>query len=300
MSSDEISTLIKFCDIETGLKILNSQSLRWSSPALFNDPFEPDHHTNPGINKELLLKALIKEAISMLFGPNDPTGKSNRLIAAIARWRDEERFGSEEEAGQVLQQLLAQIAEQQQTTITAYIQQWQQYASQLRICCFSDKPTNMSAWQRYGDNHNGIALKFSCGEDTALPSPQRITYSNTPPQVTSLKQQVNIIYGKEVAPTSDEFTNKLLSKNKANNVEREWRCFSQDSDLNSESPEFWYSNKKFSTPELKAVYLGLGTSLEEKKQIIKLIAEKYKNTRVFNAESLNERYEIEFTPVSTR
>jgi hypothetical protein len=298
LPSDEISSLIKFCDVGTGLKILNSQSLRWSAPALFNDPFEPDHNTNPHINKEQFLAALIKETVSMLFGANEPTGKGNRLIAAISRWRNEDRFSSEEEAEQVLQQLLAQMAEKQYKTITNHIQQWQQYASQLRICCFSAKPTNMHAWQRYGDNHNGIALKFSCGEDTSLPSPQRVVYSNIPPQITSLRQQINITYGKEAALNSEQFISKLLNKNKTNNAEREWRCFNLEENPNVDDAEFWYTNKPFSTPELKSVYFGLGTSIEEKTQIIDLIKTKYKNTRIFNAEPLNNRYEIKFAQIA--
>ncbi|WP_101759662.1 DUF2971 domain-containing protein [Oceanicoccus sp. KOV_DT_Chl] len=181
MAIDEIASLVKFCSAETGLKILNSQSLRWSAPHLFNDPFELSHLSRPDFTPEKLLAGMIKEAINMLFAPSDPTGKNNRLVAAVARWREEERFASEEEAEQVLNQLLSQIANQQQESIDKYLAEWQRYARTLRICCFSDKPANIYSWRSYADNHAGIALRFSAGDDTSLTQPRKVTYSTTPP-----------------------------------------------------------------------------------------------------------------------
>ncbi len=236
----------------------------------------------------------------MLFGPSEPSGKSNKLVAAVARWRDEERFGSEEEAAAVLKQLLSQVAQQQQESINAYLATWQQFSRELRICCFSDKPANMSAWQRYADNHAGIALRFSAGIDTALPEPHRLAYTATPPLVTSLQEQIAVTYGREPAPTSSLFMEKFTTKNKVNNTEREWRCFSSDTDSANADEQLWYSNKTFSSPELKAVYLGLVMPSQDRQTVVKLIKEKYKQTKVYQAQLIKGRYEIEFVQIETK
>jgi hypothetical protein len=300
VAAEEITSLVKYCNTETGLKILNSQSLRWNSPHLFHDPFELNHRCKLDFTSNDLLKGMIKEAIGMLFGPSAPSGKNNRLVAAITRWREEERFASEDEAEIVLKQLLGQLAQQQQESIDNYLAQWRQFASSVRIATFSDKPDNMFCWQRYAENHNGIALNFSAGKDTALPEAHRINYNLAPPQLTSLKQQIAVGYGREKFPPSEVFLDKLLIKNKANNVEREWRCFSMETNDAGPDEQLWYSNKKFSTPELKAVYLGLGTSSQNKEDVIKLIKEKYKNTRIYQAKTLAGHYDIDFEPVRTR
>ena len=300
MATDDIASLVKFCTAETGLKVLNSQSLRWSSPHLFNDPFEPSHLSEPDFTADTLLTGMIKEAISMLFGPTEPSGKSNRLVAAVARWRDEERFGSEEEAAQVLKQLLGQISQQQHEAIDTYMASWRQFSRTLRICSFSSKPANQYAWQRYAENHAGIALRFSAGDDTALPKPRKVSYSTVPPLVTSLKQQIAVTYGRENAPSPDGFLDSMLSKSKDNNVEREWRCFSSDEAEPNADEQLWYTNKKFSAPELKAVYLGLATSPQDKNAVIKLVKEKYPKTKVYQAEKLPNRYEIDFVPLGSR
>lgn len=292
---DQTSALTKFCDIETGLKILNSQALRWSAPHLFQDPFELDYRSTSDFTADQFLKGLIKEAINMLFGPNEPRGKSNRLVAAIARWRDEERFASEEEAETVLKQLLTQLAEQQQLAIDKYLQDWQRFASLLRVCCFCDKPDNMAAWQRYAANHSGIALKFQAGEDSSLPKPRKISYSTNPPCVTSLSEQVGIAYGKEERPDKAAFIDKFLQKNRDNNGEREWRCFEVDNRDPDQDDQLWYTDKTFKTNELKAVYLGLGISPANRQQIVELVRRDYKNTRLFSAEAVAGKYEIQFS-----
>jgi len=297
---DETASLVKYCSINTGLKVLNSQSLRWSSPHLFEDPFEPDSFSPAGFDQNMLTRELIKEAISMIFSPNDPTGKDNSLIAAIARWREEDRFSSEEEAEKVLSQLLGQIANQQFEHLVSYMDEWKQFAGNLRITAFSDKPDNMHSWQRYADNHAGIALRFSAGEDTALPSPRKVSYSTTPPRVISLKQQVAVAFGKAPFPGKDDFIDKHLSKNTENRAEKEWRCIRfEETDLDSDK-QLWYSNKKFLPSELKTVYLGLATAPEDRNAVISIIKEKYQKTRVYQAVAATGRYEIDFLQVATR
>ncbi|WP_101759663.1 hypothetical protein [Oceanicoccus sp. KOV_DT_Chl] len=113
-----------------------------------------------------------------------------------------------------------------------------------------------------------------------------------------MKQQVAVTYGKENAPSADDFIDKMLSKDKTQSVEKEWRCFITDTAEGDDS--LWYTNKKFSTPELKAVYLGMSTSRQDRDAVIALVKEKYKNTKVYQAQNLPGRYEIDFVQVATR
>ncbi len=291
---EDIASLVKYCSMETGLKILNSQSLRWSAPHLFNDPYEPDYLSGADFSPEVLLSNLVKHAISLLFGRDEPSGKSNKLVAAIARWRQEERFASEEEAEEVLKQLLGQMAIHQQKDIDQYLNEWRKFASQLRICCFSDKPNNAFSWQRFSDQHRGIALRFSCGDDSSLPNPRKVVYDSTPPRITNLKQQTAVIFGREKAPSSDDFLEKFLKKSRIHNKdEREWRCLElNDDQQDAADPQFWYSNNKFANTELKAVYLGLATTKPEKEALINLVKAKYPRCKIYQAEKTANDYNI--------
>lgn len=284
--------------MDTGLKILNSQSLRWSSPHLLHDPFELHYRSGADFTADTLLQAVIKEAISMLFGAREPTGKSSRVVAAIARWREEERFASEEEAEGVLQQLLGQMLQQQQEQIDKYIADWQQFARAVRICSFCDKPTNQTAWHLYADNHHGIALKFSAGEDSALPDPHRVNYSQQPPQITNKKEQVGVFYGKQTPPTSESFLDKLLTRSRDRSGEREWRCFELDTGELPEDDQLWYHDRTFKAHQLKAIYLGLGVSTSEREMLLQLAHQYFRNSRIFQTRKLENSYEVEFVQIN--
>lgn len=299
VATDDIAALTKFCSIDTGLKILNSRALRWSSPALFADPFEPDHHSGISFTQEMLLKAVIKHTAGLLFGRDEPTGRNNPLIAAIVRWRDEERFTSEEEAEEVLKQLLGQLVQQHQGRIDEEVKTWQQFAQSLRICCFCDKPGNMSAWQRYADNHAGLALKFSVADNTPFKQPARVNYTSTAPDITSLQEQIDIIFGRKNTANDEALTEKLLMKNPLNKAEHEWRCFSND-DAPQADDSLLYTDRRFSAADLKAVYMGLSVTDSQRQLIINALRRDYQQTRLFQATVKPGLFELDFVQVSTR
>jgi hypothetical protein len=300
VANEAVSSLIKFCTVDTGVKILSSQALRWSAPNLFSDPFELQYHSRPDTSAATLLEVLLREALIMLFGPNLPTGRHNRLVNIMARWREQQRFCDEVEAKSVLTELLGQIAELQEKQVEQYLQAWQKFSRTTRIACFVDKPNNIASWQRYADQYRGIALRFESGEDTGLPKPQKVLYQTHAPVVTSQQEQLEIIYGRRNAPTVESFPEKLLIKGRHDHLENEWRCFSTTQQAGVEDENAWYEHRPFPAHELRAVYFGTHTPQEDKEVIYKLIRTNYPTAKVYQAAVSQGRYEIEFSLWSSR
>lgn len=300
MAGDAVSSLVKFCTIEAGVKILSSQTLRWSAPHLFSDPFELHYESRPDVSAEGLLDVLLREALIMLFGPDAPTGRHNRFVNIMARWREQERFCDEEEAQGVLRELLGQIAEIQTRQVDDYMQQWRRFARATRIACFSEKPNNVTCWQRFADRHRGIALRFECGEDTGLPKPQRVNYQGAAPVVTNRQEQLEIIYGRRSPPSVDEFPAKFLIKGRQDHLEQEWRCFESASDSDDQEPALWFDLRKFPAHELRAVYFGTLTAHADKELIVKLMRANYPTAKIYQAAAVSGRFEIEFNSWSAR
>lgn len=298
--ADAVSSLVKFCPIDAGIKILSTQTLRWSAPHLFNDPFELDVESLPDVSAEGLLDVLLREALIMLFGPNMPTGRHNRFVNIMARWREQERFCDEDEAQVVLRELLGQIAEIQTSHVNEYMEQWRAFARATRIACFSEKPNNVACWQRFADHHRGIALRFECGDDTGLPKPQRVTYQNTAPVVTNRQEQLEIIYGRRNAPTAAEFPEKFLFKGRQDHLEQEWRCFETAAQNEEQDPSQWFDLHKFPAHELRAVYFGALMTAENKDLITKLMRANYPTAKIYQGNVVPSRYEIEFSSWSSR
>ena len=295
MASEAVSSLIKFCTVDTGVKILSSQTLRWSAPNLFHDPFELNFLSRPDTSAATLLEAMLREAWIMLFGPEVPSGRHNRLVNIMARWREQQRFCDEDEAKSVLTDLLGQIATLQERQIEQYLDEWRHFASDTRIACFCEKPNNIAGWQRYADRHRGIALRFEAGEDTGLSKPLKVAYQAHAPVVTSQQEQLDIIYGRRSAPAAKEFPEKLLIKGRHDHLEHEWRCFTTAKQSAIEDEKAWYDILPFPAHELRAVYFGIYTAQKDKEVIYKLVRANYPTAKIYQAAVPQGHYDLEFS-----
>jgi hypothetical protein len=297
---DTVSSLYKFCSLDAGLKILNSQTLRWSAPHLFGDPFELSYLSDPQISGKELLDVLLREALIMLFGPEEPTGRHNRLVSVMARWREQQKFIDEDQAHEVLRDLLGQIADIQAQKVKDYLREWHSYATLARIVCLSESVDSLPCWDRFADQHQGLALRFNCGADTHLPNPQRMTYGAQAAVITHKQEQLEIIYGRRNSPLAEEFHTKLLMKSRHQAGELEWRCFDQGNEEDRDSdPSLWYDNWRFPAHELRGVYCGARMPEETRNQIARLLRASYPNARLYQAQPLAGRYELEFTAVKS-
>jgi len=298
--SEAVSALVKFCPVDTGIKILNSQSLYWSAPHLFADPFELQHGSDPLLTAPALLDLLLREALIILFGPNTPTGRQNRLVNTLARWRDENRFCDEEEAGSVLKDLLGQIAELHARKIDEYLARWRLFARQVRIASFCDRPGNLHGWHNYADRHRGMALRFECGPDTGLPDPRPVQYQPQAPVLTTLAAEIDIIFGRRNAPEDDGFIDKLLVKGRHQQGEEEWRCLFNDTSEAGKDDSLWFTPRKFPAHELRAVYLGASMPRSEREHVAQLLRASYPTAKLFQAVAQPGRYELEFEAIARR
>ncbi|WP_347331289.1 DUF2971 domain-containing protein [Marinimicrobium locisalis] len=289
-------TLAKFCSARTAEQILSSRRLRWSAPHLFCDPFELTHHTPLSFDPLTLLDGVIRSATGMIFSRESPKSHS-ALATVIRRWREEERFASPEEAEEVLKELMSRMVDQRQVSLEELMADWRKFTRELRICCFSARADNLDSWQLFADHHRGVALRFRCGEYTALPEPKPVEYSPNRPEITTFKEQINAILHQEKVNAQSRFLDKFLVKPPMSAEQQEWRCFYQATDHASsrEADEnLWYDDRPFEKSDLASAYLGAFISTEDKQRVLRLVREEYPETKVFQAAPIPGKYEIEF------
>lgn len=299
MSTHQPSTLVKFCNVETAKKILSSQSLRWSAPSRFDDPFEMNHETQLNFDPHLLLDSAIKKASSMIFAPEDPKGNTP-LINAIRRWREEERFQSPDEAVEVLRELLSQMVDHRQKAIDKMMADWRRFTRTLRICSFSAKAENLSAWQYFADHHKGIAIRFHTGEYSQLKRPVKVSYKSLRPEISTLDDELSVVLGGTEHNPQSDFKEKFSIKPTFCSSEQEWRCMDQIQEQPGETPadeHEWFEDRRFERSDVDAVYFGAYTPISDKKEIYGLIKAKYNQAKVFQAKTARGKYELEFEKI---
>lgn len=292
MSSKQPTSLVKFDDAETAIRTLTDTALRWSAPCLLDDPFELNHHSNLNFSSKELLIACVKKTLGLIFSRDEPSGNSP-LIKAVRRWRAEERFGTEDEAAEVLTELLSSMVRQRDPELSQISSDWQRYSSKLRILCLNESHENLSLWQNHANCHKGIALRIACGEDTNLEMPLQVNYSESKPEISPLAEQVEILMSQEKVTVQDAFVDKFLTKSKHQSKEREWRLLNS-TELTVDDESQWYEDLSFAPSELRAVYFGAGIMETKKQEVLKLLNKKYPRAKQFQAIAKNNRYELDF------
>lgn len=296
MASDTPDFLVKYCTAQTGAAILKSHSLRWSSPNLYGDPFELNHASALNVDPHSLLQAACEYAIRLVFSKNEPKG-DGPLLNVIRRWRSEERFGSPEEAEEVLRDLLSRMVDARQTVLDKLMTDWRQFSRRVRICSFSSTAKNLSAWDRFADRHRGIALRFASGHETPLDNPQAVQYKKYRPEITNLKEQLDCILHNDTTESQNHFIEKLCLKPTINSDEQEWRVFSKHEGEMDSDDNNWFVDKPFERNDICAIYLGACMDTKEKRAIYAIAKEHYPIAKVFQAKVSADQYDIDFEPI---
>lgn len=301
MSTDKPESLIKFADSATAVRTLTEQKLRWSSPDRFGDPFELSAKSEFGFDLNTLLDSTIKLASSMIFAPEQPKGESP-FINAVRRWREEERFNSSEEAYGVLRELLSKIVGHRQAQLHLAYSKWQEYVRKVRTCCFVATADNISAWEQFGDQHRGVAIRFALGDEEPFNTAKAIIYQSERPQLTSLREQLGAILHNLKDTTADRFEDHFFIKGLHRKAEQEWRCItrsSQDVPITHMAPAEWFDDLSFSTEQMTGVFFGFNTSDDSKNQILQLLQERYPQAKLFQAAQGKTTYTVEIVKLKS-
>ncbi|GAB1263506.1 DUF2971 domain-containing protein [Aurantivibrio infirmus] len=302
MSQRSQDTLYKYCSAETAKLILASQSLRWSASQLYADPLELNYQSELPFNNDDLLSAAIKAATSFIFAKDPPSGRAP-LMAAIRRWRDEERFASPEEAETVLHDLLTQMVTQRIEEIEQIVTDWKAYTRKMRICCFSAKADDLNSWYKYGDNHRGVILRFHNEGSAYFGKAEQVKYSDNKPAISSMKEQLNTVLVNDGHRPQDYFQEKFLSKPLSYKSEQEWRCFFEQKESDApidEDPNKHYLDRPFNNDDLKAVHFGTATSLADQKEIWDIIKSNYSLVKMFETTLGTTNFELKIDRVNQK
>lgn len=288
------NSLLKFVDSETAIKLLTNAKLRWSSPCLFEDPFELDHNSELNYDSPKLLSACVKATLSHIFSRDEPRGTSP-LIKAVRRWRAEDRFESEEEAEEVLTELLSGMVKQREPDLLRLMRDWKDYSTKVRILCLSETHENIDSWERYADNHRGVSVRFACGEDFSLDSPLAMEYSDKKPEISSLSEQIDVLMHQSRNEVQDRFQSKFLCRPKVASRDREWRLIrTASATVNPDDSKTWFEDIAFLPHEVRAIYLGASLSANDELALKKLIVSKYPKAKLYRAKPQHNRFELDF------
>lgn len=288
----------KYLSPETAIIVAESQTVRYSSPATFNDPFEFQSGIhfdfNPNsIPSEFLrrLEELASSSALPAVDPTDPWGKlvllvrSNYATQGIPMPLRAERGI---EAFQVLIDVLRDTQRRYQE------HWWTTLFPGIRVFCVSEVVNSPLMWAHYAKNHTGVVYEFWSlpEEDNALSVAQPVEYQETPPVFFSETEFVDDLLS--IKPIDINLLSRRYAYCKSAHwrYEQEWRVWHPL----SQTKDHDYVQVRQS--EFKAAYFGCRMPSDARENLKLALRQNFPAVQLFQAHREPSSYELSFTAAS--
>ena len=292
----ERRSFFKYMPFDTAKIVLANTSLRWSSPIIFNDPFDVPRELLPDINEEHISRALAQKLVTELKNPRDNfNGINLRLRGLLELFQRAFPQGLTPEQIADFANFVANppVGAGASVAINELKELWRVQLEGRRILCLSESPLILPMWNHYAHQYTGIVLEFACEDEleSAWLRAKPIDYTDEKPLTYSAEGMAELLFledGSGVKYLNDKIT---YIKTTAWAYEHEWRVSSykraEDAGL--------YSDFRFHPLELKSIILGPQFDMTHLEHIIEL-SQQYPNSRIQQT-TLNARRDIFLEPV---
>lgn len=266
--------------------VLANRSLRWSSPLIFNDPFDVPRSLSFDFSARELQEALAEDlAVMIETGAPTPPKAMPLLDILLNALRNNPNPAYRTFIANDLRTNALKNIPVPAIGFRALQEFWDQSIPTMRILCVSENATSTVMWAHYAAAHTGVALEFEALDavDSPLLMVRPVQYQDAPPKLPSKQEWVESMVGRQPIDLKELFTEYQYVKENQWAYEREWRIVS----FSRRGESGLFTDYKFWAEELRRVILGANCSAEDEAQIAALVAAKYPNSTVVRAQ-INE------------
>lgn len=288
----------KYTSVETAFLILRNRNFRYSSPILFNDPFDIQNELLFDFDKDLFpemvfeeIERIILSKKSVKLNLEDEWGQAISLMKAKA----EEHGYSREYVKSLTVPFIKVLTEVMEKTRSDYNKSWQDFLPRIRVFSVSEKKDNILMWAHYSNKHEGIVLKLRVLPelDNPLCAASPVIYREKPPTFFSIKDWIDDIIGiREIDHMKLSWEYAYIKSN-IWAYEQEWRVW----DILPQKEKKLYYYQRLYPEEIEAVYFGCRTSEQNRKEIMNLAREINPEILFFQGEKYSDKFALTFSQI---
>jgi hypothetical protein len=247
-------SFFKYMSADVAQLVLTNCSLRWSSPVLFNDPFDVPRELSFGITVDALVQALARKMSHLIENPPDDTTRLEPKVRLIV----------ETVKKGISAKLRAEIVSSLQDVGTWHRPEgksmdemrdlWKRWLPDHRILCLTESADHAAMWYHYADKYRGVVLEFLCLDelDSAWLAAEPVKYPEPKPQIYTADGWADIMCLRQDFAVQSILHTATYTKSSDWKYESEWRIasFKRAADTGD------FTDYKFDRRELGAVYFG--------------------------------------------
>ncbi len=291
-------SFFKYASASTVLAILESRSVRYSSPLTFNDPFDFQSglHSDFEISTfhEKVLDKLEEYAAAPAIPPvddSDPWGKTVNIVRQYYPTRGFPR----EELRQLTADLFEVLVEQIEILRKKYQEHWRLLLPGLRVFCVSEERDDLLMWAHYAKDHTGAVFEFLSlpDEENPLSVARPIQYVSSPPSFFTEREWLDHIWSVKKLEMHEFYQRYAYYKSENWAYEREWRVWYPI----TPPPERLYEDMPIRQSEFASLYIGCRADPEFVAKAAQFAKAAFPNVRIYKAEKREDIYALDYTEI---
>lgn len=303
----------KYVTAETALLILQNRKLKYSSPILFNDPFDTQTRVSLDCEESEFMKAFIDELYRLAHDEREPifVGSTNSLCRDILRVRQIVKDSSRklpkelfEEISAPILKLLIKFCEDDIERMNIW---WSKVVRASRVFCVAETHDNLLMWAHYTNDHTGAVIEFECLPelDNPLCAARKVDYVAKPPVMGKLNEFLRYVTGQSLLNHKLSIYDLFLSKSEHWKYEQEWRVFIPPADMDSPAiPKDADGNEilfdllsVYHPKEIRSIYLGCKMDQKIRPKILSCLTGDFGHVRKYHCIRNEREYKLDFQEI---
>jgi hypothetical protein len=273
---------------------LKHTSRKWSTPALFNDPFDNQFDLHLEEPTETLVDENLTQFHELIHSPHPLRPNQLGAMTPVAEYIRQiyQQNPDFKYTDEHLAYLRGGVVEGMQRAIEinpGINAEIRSAMADTSIFCLSETHDNLLMWSHYAQNHTGAVIKFLSlpQVDSPLILAQPVRYTA---QIPRREFASMMDFQKSLTDTIEQIT---LTKSDVWAYEREWRIVAGLRDKTQT-----YEILRFVPEEVGEVYLGCKIANDDQEKIVELTRSLYPAARIFQAEKHPREFALVFGEVS--
>lgn len=269
----------KYVSADVAKIILGNRTLRWTTPAQLNDPFDAQCDLPLELDLQKI-KDLVRPQLWKVYrGELEPHPK-NQVGALLKLLGRTAKFPSDVELFREYESSLDQGYELMFQHLPALQAGLSRALSTIKMLCLTVSADNALMWSHYAASHTGVVLRFrSIPElDSPFGMARPINYVAELPKLFSDELVAGTFAGTSVLDEDDIFRKATFTKSDIWAYEKEWRITSGSGRF----PDQPFEDNPFGADELDGLIFGLRTSENDISELRGLAAN-YPNISIMRA-----------------
>jgi|GEM_PF-673675 len=298
----------KYVTAEAALLILQNRKLKYSSPFIFNDPFDVQTKITYRFQESEFAELFIKEYHRLTHDEKDPHLDATAPLASeIQSLRKVVKNKSTKLSQDYWMKELKDIAMKQYLQLLETMDAWWSMVGKAsRIFCVVEEPDNLLMWAHYAQSHTGAVIQFECLPelDNPLCAAMKVNYVTAPPVIAkTLDDYIRYLTGQQPIDFKSLFYHLFLSKSDHWKYEKEWRVFIPADLQNPIIPKDAYGNEilfnllSFHPQEIHSIYFGCKMSEDNRQKIDTYLNGDFKHVTKYNSIRNEKEYKLDFAEI---